>query len=637
MGCSGLSQELDLWHWLRRAIVLLTFALAALGQTHDALAETLAPNSDDEIVYFDNNRAIHVFDPRPTSPVLAVEWSSPDGRWDDFALGDVTGDGDLEIIAIRDEDDGGRLTIFDPVAQDSPRDQTQMRGGIPWAILYELELPVAPRLVATGEFDPSRPGQEILYSFALDDEHDRFVILRGTGEGGPGRGWEEQLSWDLEGRWSAVATGNVHVDDAIDEVALVSFSMGEVGLWRVEPSVVRTFTNVNRDHRWRNVALGQFVIVSNDGDELAAVRDADFPLASTWVFRYDGNSFVDQLGEVISPSPTVVFFADIGGNGDEEMILLRQVQQELGPRPRLIVRDGNNNDTIQVREELLDGDNEYKGGAAGNIDDDGGDEIVLVRNNRIRIYDDPDSSRDYRLIERFTDGRHVLLGNVDAAGLSNTSRLFVSLSSISADLQPGEVGSTRVITILDATRGTNMPFTIRLEGAEAWANVEHNDNLTPESIHVTLHAQNVQPGEYSGRLIIDVERAGVENEPVAVALSLRVARVVSASPPSVTFFYVPCTEPLEPRSREVSLSAGSALTYTAEIEGNPPWATVAPEAGVLPETVRVSVDPALRPRDIVSADLLITVDLPEREGVVNRIPVSIVCPAYQVYGPRLSK
>jgi hypothetical protein len=598
----------------------------------------LSPNKDDEIVYFDGDNAIHVYDPNPSSPVLKVEWASPDNGWANMALGDLTGDGDMEIVAIRQDGSGGRLTIFDPVAQDSPDDQVQMQNNVPWAILYTLELSQPPRLVATGEFDTGRAGREILFSYGLDNGNDHFVILHSTGEGGPGRGWEEQRSWDVEGRWSAVATGNMYVDDAIDEVALVSFDEGELGIFRVEPKVVRTFTNVNREQRWRDVAFGQFVQVNNDGDEIGAVRDADIPLQCTWVFRYNGTSVVDQLGERISPSPTVVFFANIFGNGDEELVLLRQVQQELGPRPRLIVRDGNNNDTITLREDLLDGDNEYKGGDGGDIDGDGRDEIVLVRNNRIRIYNQPESASTYQLVERFTNGQTVELGNVDAAGLAARSRLFASLYTVSGVLLPGVASSAAtVINVLDATKGNNLPFTLKLEGAEAWAKVSRSSPVTPSNLSVTFTSEGIQPGEYHGRLLVDVQTSGVQNDPLAIELSLRVLPVVTSSQLSIDFVYYPCEAPLPARDQQVTLSASGPLSdtapYTAQIEGNPDWVTVAPEAGALPEEVRVSVDPAKRPADIVSVDLLVTVDLPNEPGVINRIPINLVCPAYRMYMP----
>lgn len=622
------------WRWRIFALAfVLVCVLPGESAPEIARAKALAPNSDEELVYFDPNHVIRVFDPNPTSDVLQVEWSSPDGGWGAIALGDVTGDGDLEIVAIRPEGETGRLTIFDPVAQDSPLDQVENADEIPWAILYDLELPVPPRLVATGEFDTQRAGREILYSYAADDEHDRFVILRATGAGGPGRGWEEQLSWELEGRWSAVATGNVHVDDAIDEVALVSFDLGELGLFRVEPEVVRTFTNVNREQRWRDVAIGQYVVVANDGAEIAAVRDADLPLASAWIFRYNGSTFVDQLGERISPSPNRVFFADIRNNGDEEVVLLRQVKQELGPRPRLIVRDGNSNDAVTMQEALLDGDNEYKGGDAGDIDGDGRDELVVMRNNRIRIYPQPESAATFDLYELFTNGSTVAVGNVDAAGFAPQSRVLVSPTRVSAMLQPGERGRAVAIDVEDITRGSNLNFAVSVAGAEAWTGLEVADNVTPATFSVTLNAEGVDPGVYTGQLVIDMNAQNVENDPLVVALELTVQPVIRVTPSMILF----SCEDSSPQEVRVALSAEDAEEYGAQIEGNPAWLSVVPEAGPLPEEVVVRYDPARKPVDAPNSNLLVTVDLPDEPGIVHRIPILAKCPHELQFLPTLYK
>ncbi len=601
------------------------------------VAATLAINDDDEIVYFDSNNVIRIYDPTPSSPVLQVSWSSPDGGWGDMALGDVTGDGDMEIVAIRPEGNGGRLTIFDPVAQDSPVDQVASIDGVPWIILYDLVLPSRPRVVATGEFDTSNMTREILYGYAIDNNDDKFVILRATGEGGPGRGWEEQLSWELDGHWSAVATGNMYIDDPIDEVGLVSFERGELGIFRVVPAVVQTFKNVNRAIPWTGVAFGNYINEAVNGDELGAVRDADLPLASAWVFRYNGTAVVDQLGETLSPSPRVVFFANVAGNADDELVLMRQLRPELGQRARLIVRDGNNNDSVRISEELLDGDNQYRGGDAGNIDGDIGGEIVVIRNNRIRIYTEPETSAANTLVELFTNGRTVKLGNVDAAGLAGTPVLFASLTSIRAVLQPGQVnGGGALINLLDSAKGLDLPFAVKIVGASDWVSVTQDRSVTPATLTVTFDADQVQPGEYSGSLVVDVDLAGVQNDPLVIELALTVESVIRASPSSADFVYFPCEEPLAARTRSVELSAQNSLSYsyTAQIEDNPTWVTVAPESGVLPEEVSVSVNPALRPADIATADLLITVDLPGVPGgVINRVPIFLVCPAYRLYTP----
>jgi hypothetical protein len=120
-----------------------------------------------------------------------------------------------------------------------------------------------------------------------------------------------------------------------------------------------------------------------------------------------------------------------------------------------------------------------------------------------------------------------------------------------------------------------------------------------------------------------------------IDLGLRVESIVTANPASVDFIYAPCIEPLAPREQDVALSASTPLSYTAQIEGNPNWITVAPLAGTLPETVTVEIDPALRPANAVAPDLLVTVDTPTVSGVAQRIPIYFACAQSRINLPRV--
>lgn len=629
----GLGQGLGVWH-----VALLLAAMIGLccpiERVNAAITE---PRPDDEIVYFDNNKVIRVYDPTPPNNLMQVDWASPGGGWSKMALGDLTGDGDMEIVAIRQVDSGGGLTIFDPVAVDSPEDQVQFQNGVPWAMLFNLKLPQVPRLVATGEFDTSRAGAEILYSYQIDDDTDHFVILHSTGVGLPGRDWVEEKSWDLEQHWSSVATGNMYVDDSLDEIAMASFSSGELGIFRIDPEVVRTFTNVNRVNRWRDVAFGQYVNNAPDGDELGAVRDADYPLPSSLVFRYNGTEIVDQASEIIDPSPTAVFFGNLLNNGREQMIMVRQVRPELGPRPRLIIRSSNSSDALTLREDQLDGDNAYKGGDAGDIDGDGRDEIVIIRDNRIRIYPDPQSSIAYNLIERFTDGENVKLGNVDGAGLASRSKLVASQSQISRELKPGvSNGGTAVIEVEDVTKSVQYPFTLSREGVSGWATVTYTQTTFPVFLNVQFNSAGIQPGMHTGRILVTASGSNIDNNPLPIDLSLTVANVVNSEPSAASFLYYPCSGQLSSRDATLSLSASSPVSYTAEIEGNPTWAAISPEAGTLPEQVRVSVDPSKHPGASGEADLLVTIDLPNQPGIISRIPINLICASNRLLMPAVS-
>jgi hypothetical protein len=129
---------------------------------------------------------------------------------------------------------------------------------------------------------------------------------------------------------------------------------------------------------------------------------------------------------------------------------------------------------------------------------------------------------------------------------------------------------------------------------------------------------------------VDALDSGVENDPLAIELALTVESVIEASPPSVNFVYFPCQEPLDASERPVALS-GSGQVVSVGVEGDPEWVTVTPVSGTLPVDVTVGVNPNLRPADFVSADLLVNV-----EGVVNRVPITLICAANQLHLPTAS-
>lgn len=391
-------------------------ALAAVAPTSAHAQDAI--NADDEIVYLDPTGEIRIIDYNPEDPVLHVQWVSPIGGWEDFALGDLNGDGDAEIVAIRSEVGGGRLTVYDPVVTQRPLIPGQMFEGVPWDTLYDTMLSGEPYVVTTGDFDPARAGDEILFGRFLPeaersdpDNYVRVSVLRGV-SGTGGRQWETMTVYDSDNEWTRATSGNAD-DTGPDEVALVDEGGGILSLFRVGSTLDRFFLNRSGSEPWQDAALGQF----NAGgpEELAAVRRA-YPLEAFWVFRYENNGMVDDRWERFLPSPHVVFGADLGLAAGDVVVMLRTMRAEAGPRPRLIIRYRGSVAPVLL-EAQLDGDSGYQSGAGGDVDGDGIDEIVIMRDNRIRVYYAPESSVEREDIVTPTNRFDIHLGNVDANGL----------------------------------------------------------------------------------------------------------------------------------------------------------------------------------------------------------------------------
>lgn len=594
-------------------------------------------NADDEIVYLDPGGVIRVVDPRPSSTQLEVQWASPDGGWTAFALGDFNADGDEEIAAIRTEAGAGRLTVFDPVLLDVPEGHLKFIGGVAWDILYSTEFDGRPRVLTSGDFDPARPGAELLYSVApiREDNEDgtpvRVTVLRNAGETSTGRTWEVMATYASDFNWTWAASGNADGAGG-DEAALVDSGKGNLAVFRVTTTLAPFFSNRNKGLTWQQAALGQFVA---DGPaELAAVRDGELPANSFWVFAYENNTMVDLRGEAFLPSPYVVFFADLTGNGDEEVIMLRSVRQEVTARPRLIIRD-NGNESPGLRDALLDGDNGYQSGASGDIDGDKPDEIALMRDSRIRIYTEPEKSARFEEIVTPTDSLNIHLGNLDANGLAGVSTLGANVDAVALTLRVGQNSESAVVRVSDITNAETLAVTARTEQGSAWVEVTPVGGQTPLSLTVTLDSSGLQPGVYRDRILVDAQQGGVARDPLAIPVALTVESGVTTVPELLLFYYFPCDEAVAVKSLPLAVEPpdGQSVNYTVAVAGNPDWIEADPGKSQLPDIVTVTVDPTRRPADSVRVDLLLTLDLPGAPGTVQRVPVALVCARAELHAP----
>jgi hypothetical protein len=126
---------------------------------------------------------IRVIDFRVPAGGTAVQWVSPSGGWQRIAAGDFNADGDMEIFAGGLDGTTGKLAIFDPVAIQGSSNASRVINGIPWDILYQTTLPSEPLLVAAGNFDVTRAGDEAMFFYRVPpgvprpaDDPFRFIV-----------------------------------------------------------------------------------------------------------------------------------------------------------------------------------------------------------------------------------------------------------------------------------------------------------------------------------------------------------------------------------------------------------------------------------------------------------------------------
>ena len=607
----------------------------------------------EEIVYIDLDGFIRVLDLTQTGSNPVVQWRSPDGGWRDFTLGDFNGDGDMEIAALRGEENSGLLTIFDPVVVSGVVPPGQRINGIPWKVLYSLPLNGKPLRLAAGNFNNARAADELALVVELPDnatgdpaDLSEVSILQTTAGGSDGTAWEYLIERRaFSNVWTAVTTGDLDypVDAAtsIDELLLLDDDTSILAIYRIHNGLDdvtdRIFNSESNSKEWRAVTTANYY---DDRLQVAAVRTAPLGLPSFLVFQYDitnvDTPWMDRYSEQFVPNPRMIFGADIDGTGSDELFMLREVPDNIPNRPRLFKRPIEG----VVFEDLLDNDNGYRAGAGGDVDADGRDEIVLIRSNRIRVYTTPEQGSATKQEYAFTTNGHSIgIGNLDALGFAGMPALQVSPTSLTTTVAQGQRSQIISVAVSNSTTNEAIPFVVSVEGTPSWVVADATGAATPAEILVTLDATNLFPGFYQTQLVITSPTDDVVNSPTYVAIAMTVKSALAAFPASVNAVYLPCDDPLPlfQQALEIEGPFGEGFTAavtTGDTSTTPAaWATVAPTSGNVPTTLTITIDPSARSDNFARATLILT---PDGTGTLDQstiVPVYLTCAQAQVLLP----
>ena len=557
-------KRFTVWRWLAALCLALT-ALAAAPQP--ARAQTF----DEEIVYIDGSGVIRVRDPSPIGSRPAVTWFSPVGGYTAAALVDANRDGDLEIAALRSGAGAYRLDIYDPVVTRAPLVPGQSIGGIPWALLYSLPLENQPALIAAGNLDATVAGDEIFFSLreqrlvdgTLRWRQDLYFLRRaGSGDG---RAWERVSLAIASNDWTSVALGEMD-RNGLDEVGLASRSDGVLHIWRVGTGgyAELLYKNESEDRPWQHVAMGQW---RGDGrDMLGAVRRAPVSIPAFIIFRFSASidGISDDYTEALAPYPTYIFFGDVNASGDDEAFLLRSVPISNTVSARLFSRN-RNSDTLGLLEDRLTDDNGYQVGAAGDIDGDGRDEVVLMRPDRFRTYLTPDTSATFTEDIATTDGRTIVIGDLDRNGFVQEVVLNATPNPATCAARAGSIATPVTVQLSNATNAQPIEFGIAVESNAPWLAFQVNRSVTPATITLTCDATTLVPGIYSARLLVTSPNPLVLDQPLAVDVQFAVTNGLVLRPPALAFVQYPCGVGDNIQSQTVELIAPQGTAYTVSL------------------------------------------------------------------------
>ncbi len=636
-------------HWIQRFLVLSLFVAllpsAALLPT-PVQAETSA-DPDEEIVYLDNAGFIRVLDTLQTGSNPRVDWSSPTGGWDDFALGDVNNDGDKEIISIREDSGVGTLTVWDPVVTTGAF-EGKTPNGIPWAKLYEIAIPGNPKVIGTGKLDLNLPGDHIAYGYQISATSYRLVVLKPATATPNGRDWATHYTRDFNEIWDGISIGNVDNTGA-DEIALVERAQGRLSLFRADNQSAALFTRTGSTRPWRIGLIAQYD--GDKGKEVVAIRNGDV-LPSLYVLEYDNGDFEEPVAEVFNPAPRSAFAADINSDGKEEIVMLRTNPEEEGVR--MIVRSDSQKNVPTELEQVLDEDNGYESGAGGDVDGDGKDEIVIMRDNNIRVYTQPDRDASFSNYGASTNKNSIHIGDLDRNGFVIGPQFGATVSTIEEEIGLGATGISKQIELRNLTTLTPIPFTIAIENNPSWLEITPRTGSTPAILTYRANAVGLAAGEYTTRLIITSSDATVVNQPFYIQVKLKaVPALIEPRPANLAISYLASQQPVT-LTQNISILGTDAVKFTVAIASAPavqsataslqgaihtgyvneagevvvqdeqgnetvlevsassaaatPWLSVTPTEGTIPAVLSVTVTSSLQANDSEQAYIVIVGD-----------------------------
>ena len=670
----------DMRRWRAPLTLLLTVALllpTLASALPIAQAETSA-DPDAEIVYLDNTGTIRILDTLQTSGNPQLDWASPSAGWSSFALGDVNNDGDMEVVAIKTTGTTGELTVWDPVVASGAFDAQTPRG-IPWATLYTTTIPGIPKLVATGKLDPNLPGAHILYTYDLGTGS-RVIALKPAIPAPNGRQWTVHYTRDFPERWEKITVGNIDNEGA-DELVFIDDSVGRLSVYRSDANSDALLKVTGESRPWRAATIADYD--SGSTKEVIGIRDAPSPLASFFVFKYDKDTkkFNEEKTEAFQPAPRFVFGADINNNNKEAIVMLRSVST--GNTVRMIVRAKDN--TPAELEQFLDSDNGYLTGVGGDVDGDGKDEIILMRDNNIRVYTQPERNAtrtDYPTLTN-TASRVIRTGDLDKNGFTLGAQLSTNISSIDEQLQIGTTGNSKTFELRNATNNDPISYRVDVENTPSWLTLSPRFGNTPALIAYTANAVGLTPGDYTSRIVITSDNPSVINQPYYITVRLKVTpAAIEPRPDAVGFSYLSAQQPAT-MTRNISIFGTDGIRFTAgtaavpavsaaaatlagavqsahideagnlvlqDAEGNEatvgplstdavPWLSINPAAGTIPAVLTLTVDTSQQASDFEQAYVIIIGDPRTGEAPENvrLLPVSLLRANVQLFMPLIRR
>ena len=161
-----------------------------------------------------------------------------------------------------------------------------------------------------------------------------------------------------------------------------------------------------------------------------------------------------MAAENFFPSFEKIALADVTGNGDDEVYLLRPGIADGQPIVALTSRNPGGDPISVIEFNELAGQTRFGSIQAGDVDADRRDEVIVMASNEYIIYTEPASSRAYQsYLGTYSTSLSFAVGNLDGGGIQQGPQLSVTPTTVSLTLQTGQT-ATRAVQIANSGTGT---------------------------------------------------------------------------------------------------------------------------------------------------------------------------------------
>lgn len=578
-------------------MLLVLFALSAWGGFCSSFAmessqpQQIAP-PDDEIVLIDSLGFIRVVDPYTPPALQPVSFHSASGGWRNVVLGDVNGDGDLEIIARR----ANQIRVFDPVVPP---------GSVPAS--WHLAPPEGDwTALAAGDVDGDGQAEIVAaHSSQRPGVAAQIMVFDPNAEG---TSFRLVFSRDLDIPVKKLAVADVDGDGWADVVVIgdvrALFYAFQGGMWdtlfyRIEPKP------------WVDLVVGQ-THADTAQAEIAVLQRTASGKDEYRLYRWLGGGnlyLLDQMG--FDPEMTSMATYDMNGDGDDELLFVRPDDAQVP----ILVR--NPAGYVLPRDIQIWGGPGWKRIAAGDLDGDGRGEIVVLKETAYRIYTEPERS------DAFTQksgafSLALAVGNLDGPGIPVKPVLHLSATQVTFHYQAYTPPPAQAVIITNVGGGGPIAWQAEVIAGKGWLSVTPTSGTTPGTLAIQVDPYRLQAGSYEGR--VEVRSPTALESPGTITVTLTVVTpVLDVQPRSVAFDVQEGHSALNRVLAVQNTGVGGAIGWHARVAGNASWLSIDPTTGHTPTDLVVTIDPTKMKPGLYVGNIGVEADDP----VVSHSPVTV--------------